>query len=233
MLPNTVAGTIARFEASGASLESYASQNGVRVLDVDGEQADLTGETTTVTGRASTVIEDTEPFVTVRDTEIDIGREKVDRRIGTAFAVRGRAAFAGSIAGEGAGAFPFTLLSAVSHVKCERLHFDTDAIREAWQDDGTLSETWMAGTKDDDHGTVMAYGEASENAASDIGLGFERGWEGYLLQGVVFASGYVAVYEDLGKSAFLRFVTETLLPHGFVPDDNGDGEQTTLGGGDD
>lgn len=228
-LPKTVAGTIGRFEAPEVTLESFSGLDGERVLDVDGEQVELDGTSATVTGRASTVIEDTEPRVRVHGTDIELDREQVDKRVGTEFAVRGQTAAADTTVEEGGGTFPFTLLSAVGKVKCERLNFDTESIRAAWKEDGSLSDTWMAGSKDDGSGTVMAYGEASEDAKSDIGLGFERSWQGYMLQGVVFASGYVAVYEDLGNTAFLRFVTETLVPHGYVPDDDADDEQQTLG----
>lgn len=227
-LPGTVAGTVGRFEADGVEFESWADEYGDRCLDVDGTQAELGTGAGTVTGRAATRIDDTRPLVTVRGTEIDLGSEEVTRRVGTEWAARGRVVSAESTVEEGGGFWPFTLLSAVSNVRCERLNFDTDAVREAWADDGTLSETWLAGSRDEDDGTVMAYGGASTDEPADIGLGFERAWEGYMLRGVVYATGYVSCYEDLGPAGFLRFVTEELVPHGYVPEDDEPGEQSTL-----
>lgn len=230
-LPGTIAGTVGRFARDGATLESWTDDYGVRVLDVDGAQTELSaGDRTTVTGRAASPFDDTEPVVRVDGTDISLDTEEVTRRVGAEWAARGRVAFAESTVEEGGGTWPFTLLSAVANVRCERLNFDTDAVRRAWSEDGTLSETWLAGSRDDGDATVMAYGDASDGEASDIGLGFERAWEGFILRGVVYESGYVAVFEDLGSTAFLRFVTAELVPFGFVPDD-GDGEQTTLGGG--
>lgn len=227
-LPGTVAGTVGRFEADPPALESYADQAGDRVLDVDGTQDGL-GDVAGVTfGRAVTRIDDTKSVVRVDGTDVTLDTEEVTRRVGTEWAARGRVVRAGSTVEEGGGAWPFTLLSAVANVRCNRLEFDTDAVRDAWDEDGTLSETWLAGSRDDADGTVMAYGEASDDEPADIGLGFERAWEGYMLRGVVYRTGFVALYEDLGDTGFLRFVTDELLPHASVPDD--DPEQTTLGG---
>jgi hypothetical protein len=227
-LPGTIAGTVGRFRTDGATLESFSGDRGTRVLDVDGEQAELGTGAATVTGRASTVIEDTEQLVHVNGTNIDIGREEVTRRIGTEFAARGRVAYAESCVEEGGGTFPFTLLSAVANVRCERLNFDTEALRKAWEDDGTLSDTWLAGSKTNGDSTVMAYGEASEHEPSDIGLGYEKAWEGYILRGVIYQSGFVAVYEDLDPGAFLRFATEEVVPFGFIPEDDDDTRQATF-----
>lgn len=229
-MPNTVAGVIGRFREPGAELRSVSTHRGERVLDLDPEQKTLDGDTTPLSGRAATYVSDTEPRVAVSGTNVSIGREEVTKPVGTEFSVRGQTVYATATVEEGGGTFPFTLLSAVGGVRCERLNFDTDAVKRAWEADGTLSDTWLAGSKDSDSGTVMAYGEASQTAENaDIGLGFERAWEGYMLRGVVYASGYVGIFEDLPDGSFLRFVEETLLPHGYVPDDNGsDGRQPSL-----
>lgn len=225
---NTVAGTIGRFRDSPPDLSGYSSSSGGRVLDVDGSQQSLAGGPATTTGRASAVFEETERVVTAVGSDITIGSETVDRRFGTSWAARGRVVYAGSVREEGGGTFPFTLLSAVAGVMCEHLHFETEAIRQAWEDDGVLSETWLAGTETDD-ATVMAYGEASLSESADIGLGFERAWEGYVLRGVVYSTGYLAVFEELSDPQFLRFVTEELVPFGFVEEEEAESGQSTLG----
>lgn len=115
--------------------------------------------------------------------------------------------------------FPLDLFYARTSREPYLLEFDVRAIHRAWEDDNTLGEVWMAGTKeetdeDEVNDVDIAYGYEAEQLSdlASIGLGFKRVWQGTVMRGVVYASGYVALYSCENASEFVRFVDGELRP---------------------
>ena len=130
------------------------------------------------------------------------------------------------------GEFLWHTLELKHDVRIERAAIDCNALADdvrEWEE----SRLWQTQTDwgdvdAGDGGTTIAYhSDASWPGDGIVGqLGFAGQWDGTYVRGTVAASGYVALYDGDTDEVAGQFVTEVLLPHSYVPDD----EQTTLRG---
>ena len=99
----------------------------------------------------------------------------------------------------------------------------------------------MAGRKEqtgepDVDNVDMRYGRGAlkkDAIQAEIGVGFETPWHGTVVKGVIYNSGYLAIYNpsSWGPMQFAGFVREEIMPVAEVPDVEEDaGEQSTLDG---
>jgi hypothetical protein len=92
---------------------------------------------------------------------------------------------------------------------------DTDALAAAWADDDALRDVWMVAESDGEDATVMKYGDAATPAdagTANTGVGFNAAFGGTVFKGVIYESGYVAVWRDIDAGGFLDFISEEILP---------------------
>ncbi|SEO73057.1 hypothetical protein SAMN05216388_1017131 [Halorientalis persicus] len=129
--------------------------------------------------------------------------------------------------GEGPLAFPFDQFYNQGG-PVERLEVDIPGLFLAWRDDDALGDVWMNGSDPGDGASINYHAKASADRQPTIGLGFERPWNGTVMRGVAFQSGYAAIYSTSSETEFIRFVGDELLPFAYVPDDEDEGEQATL-----
>lgn len=120
--------------------------------------------------------------------------------------------------------FPFDMFYAIGGEQVERLYPDVTALHDEWTGDG-LSDVWMVGQEDGD-GTTIDYHDAADMAdRPTLGVGFVMPWESTVMRGVVYASGYIAVYNTNHESRFMRFIADEIEP--FCETDS-DSRQATL-----
>lgn len=94
-----------------------------------------------------------------------------------------------------------------------RQDIDVAELHRAWSRDDVLGEVWMTSSADEEEGASIAYHDAAdESDTPTIGLGFRRPWDGTAIRGVVYESGYVALYSANTASKAVRFVADELLP---------------------
>ncbi|QLH78642.1 hypothetical protein HZS55_15690 [Halosimplex rubrum] len=132
-----------------------------------------------------------------------------------------------SVQGPGKYDFPLDLFAARTGRTPERLEIDVEKLHMSWTDAGTLGDVWMRGADGGDGATIDYHQQASADEPATIGFGFTRPWNNTVMEGVVYESGYVAVYNEDMPSAFVRFVEEELLAFTDVAD--GTADQATLG----
>lgn len=241
------AGTLARLaEPADAPFETAtASDGGLPALAVEETQRTLNNrpvqEGTAATGVTTAVDEvsvndsggDVSLVDDTRVVEHQASTEWVADPVGTGLVVPA------SVRGDTSLSFPLDLFAAQADRDVERLGVLVDQLYAAWDRDATVADVWMTTTEDAD-GTEIAYHDTVDrDTEPTLGVGFERQWNGDVYTGVVFRSGYVAVYDAEMPATFVRYAAEEVLPHAFVqqdPDDEEDGEgddQSTLpaGGG--
>ncbi len=139
-----------------------------------------------------------------------------------------------SAAGDGDLDFPFDIFYASTDRRVERLAVDVSGLHKAWADEDVLGDVWMVGAEDSQGASIDYHARASAADRPTIGLGFQRPWNATVVEGVVYRSGYVALYSVERANDFVRFVDGELGPFLFVPDDDDGGGQATLdesGGG--
>jgi hypothetical protein len=133
-----------------------------------------------------------------------------------------------SIQGPGEFDFPLDLFAARTDRRPQRLEVDVEKLHMAWDDDGVLGDVWMRGADAGDGASIDYHQRANAEEPATIGFGFERPWNGTIMEGVVYESGYVAAYNESRPTQFIRFVEEEMLPYAEVPDESS-AAQTTLG----
>lgn len=227
-----IAGTIAQLDhAADDPLETAFQGGDLPALDV--EQTQTTFEDTPVqSGVAATRIEveREQASVTVDPdgdaTGIHTTREPVLTDVTTnwvADVTESGLLAAASVGGDGPFDFPFDLIAAQTDRTPQRLTVDIEAMHEDWVEaeaDG-LADAWMTG-EDDGESTAMQYHDAADvETRPTIGLGFVRPWNGTVEKGVVYASGYVAVYTSDSATSFVQFVRDEVLPYASAGDDGG------------
>lgn len=124
-----------------------------------------------------------------------------------------------SVQGPGEFDFPLDLFAARTGRTPERLDIDVEALHMAWSDDDVLGDVWMRGADGGDGASIDYHQQASADEPATIGFGFTRPWNGTVMEGVVYESGYVAVYNESRPAPFVRFLTEELLNYVEVPDE--------------
>jgi len=141
-----------------------------------------------------------------------------------------------SVEGDGRLDFPFDLFYERCGSMVERLRVDVGEVHTDWNRKDTLGDVWMSGQDPGDGASIEYHGQADPEETPTIGLGFERPWNGTVQRGVVFESGYVAIYNETRPTAFIRFLDEELLEYAYAPGEDDEQQQATLGdagGGDD
>jgi hypothetical protein len=68
--------------------------------------------------------------------------------------------------------------------------------------------------------------DAADDQPATIGLGFTRPWGGSVFEGVVYESGYLALYDCSRPTEFVQFVEDEILPYCSTPES---AEQVLLG----
>ncbi|QLH81011.1 hypothetical protein [Halosimplex pelagicum] len=230
-----IAGTLARLdEPADEPLDSTFGDGGFPALEVSTTQDsfdDRPVQAGTVAGHVREPTRDVfisedqsgdKRIVTERDERREtIATDWVADVTGTGLVV------AESVQGSSPFAFPLDLFAARTDRQPERLVVDVEALHMAWNDAGTLGNVWMRGADGGDGASIDYHQQASADEPATIGFGFSRPWNGTVMQGVVYESGYVAVYNEDRPTAFVRFLEEELLDYAAPEDD--DGQQATLG----
>lgn len=230
------AGTVGLLDPVADPLETWLRDDADQLpaLVVEAAQADLDGDAVQ-RGTAAGCVSDTETAVSVAPDGIDAKAIDTSREVATEWLADVTDAgyvVAESTFGSGDYPFPFDLFTARTGSYVERAAIDVEAVSRQWRSDDRLYDTWMVGSNPDGTGTSIDYNQAAlphKATEASIGLGFEAAYQGTVAKGVVYASGYLAIWEDWPTRQFATFVEGEILPHASTPEDDDD-EQTTLGG---
>lgn len=233
------AGSIAVLEEPvDGPLESWSRNGGLPALDVRNTQQDLGGGSVVQSGVAGDRVPATKTDVAVADNgKVLLSNAEVAETVATewvADVVGAGFVVAESITGSGDYPFPLGLFMSRVGVPVERTHVDLQAVADTWAGD-SLHDTWMVSERDGPDAVSIDYHDhAHRGRAGDanIGLGFVLSWRGQVAKGVLYASGYLAIWESWTSATFCEFVDSEVLPHAYVLDDDDEpGEQATLGEG--
>jgi len=130
-------------------------------------------------------------------------------------------------------AFPFDLFEVATGCRLSEARLDPGAFITAQREAENAPDVWFSGSKAETEDDLdpddvdMAYGRDANQAGGNVGVGFRTSWNGRRIKGIMYASGYLAVYSDwVDTTAFAQFVREEVLPHTETPD--GEGGQATL-----
>lgn len=176
------------------------------------------GETVAQAGMVAGRVEETRQQVSTSgdgdSVTIDVDREPEIVPIATGFAADPTGSgvlLAESVAANEELPFPFDVFSGQLGASVHRLEVDVESLHDAW-DDGDALEVWMAGS--DRNGSTMAYHGSADTSEIEptIGLGFKRAWSGTTMKGVVYESGYVALYSARHPADGIQFIADELLP---------------------
>lgn len=231
-----IAGTLAVLtETADETLTSKS--NGFTTLDVR-ETLTYLDEATVQRGRACARVESQQEEIFVDGTEIETEMVGAQSEAYTEWVAD--VTDAGFIVTERTAGeepmFPFDLFEVACQTEVARAHIDTGGWAQAQQRDGNNPDIWFSGSKtvvDDDTApddVDMGYGRDANQSGGNIGVGFRTAWNGRRVKGIMYASGYIAVYSEwVGETAFAQFVREEVLPHAEAPET----AQSILDGDDD
>jgi len=215
-----IAGTLAVYtDPPDEPLSDYRRGDGIPALEVTSTQethGDSTPQRGTVAGRIEAT--DTLISVTGPPDDVDIETERVDDLTTiatdwTADVTGSGVILAESIAANEELPFPFDVFGGIANSRVQRQQIDVADLHSEWNSAGGLADVWMA-SDDSQVGTQMLYHGAATNANEPtIGLGFKRAWNGTTIKGVVYASGYVALYTARHAADGVQFVADEILPH--------------------
>jgi len=132
-----------------------------------------------------------------------------------------------SVDGDGMFDFPLDLFYNRAGSRPVRQFVDVEELHIAWADDDSLGDVWLNASDGGDGAMIDYHQRADEEQPANIGLGFERPWNGTVMRGVIYESGYCAVYNCSRPTEFVRFVEDELLP--FTEDGDEDSAQQLLG----
>lgn len=124
--------------------------------------------------------------------------------------------------------FPFGTVSDRTGRWCTRQQIDVEALGDDWQTGNKLRDTWMVGGDDGTGASIQYHEKATDAREASIGLGFELAWDGSVANGVVYASGYLAIWNEWPTNRFVRFVDEEIGPYANPMEEDDDGEQQFL-----
>lgn len=232
------AGTIAILPEETAAERLKSFQNGLRALDVQKTLAYL-DEARVQQGRVMDMVETQDEHVFVDGEAIEVEREDAEERVWTDWIAD--VTDAGFVAAERTTGsdptFPFDIFRARTGVVVEPAYVNVPAFADA-QDD---LDVWLVGRKELDEDGLerqavnMDYNDpTAAQLATDanVGLGFRTAWNSTMVRGVLYASGYLALYDNgVGPIQFARFVREEVIPHAYVPGPEDEPEQATLDSG--
>lgn len=230
-----LAGTITIFDdVLEEPLQSWFRDHGVRAIEVEDTQTSFDKRPIQRGLAAGSVTKQTEvPTIAVngdgeRDTIVTEPEEQSERLLTEWVADPTETGLLAieSVDGDGEFDFPLDLFAAKTGARPLRQIVDVEAVHMAWDDEDALGDVWL-NASDDGTGAAMAYHQqADDDQPATIGLGFRRAWSGTVMRGVVYESGYLAIYNCSQPAEFVRFVDEELLEYCEPRDDN---LQATLG----
>jgi len=126
-------------------------------------------------------------------------------------------------------------IAAKTGVEVTETRVDVDGFAERIRKEAKAPNAWNVSRQKDYGGgmekTSIDYHQSADlDSAADgtIGLGFEYFWDQTRVEGIVYESGYVALYSDTISEVFGAWVREEVLPHLYVPDVDDESEQSTL-----
>jgi len=131
-----------------------------------------------------------------------------------------------SIAGEGMLDFPLGLFYNQTGQQPLRQYVNVNQLFRTWDRDDVLGDVWMTSAEFGD-GATIAYHDDADGTEPTNGLGFKRPWNGSAVRGVVYESGYLALYDCGAPADFAHFVEDELLEY-MTDGDEEDGVQATL-----
>lgn len=228
-----IAGTIAVLEDPlDEPIESTGGSGGFTTVDVI-ETLEGFDDTDIQHGRVCDTIETRMDNVGVTDGgAIEVDTETRIDRVWTPWVAD--ATDAGFVAAERTHGeeFPWTIFAARCRTSVDRVEIDVGDIVASFRDRDRAVDVWMVGANSG--GAEIRYhsnARPADATRADIGVGFELPWQGTTAEGVMYRSGYVAIYsEGWGPRKFAAFVRDVVLPYAAVPEDD-EGEQDTLGEG--
>lgn len=230
-------------------LESFYRRTPERALDVDTTQEGFDGRPVQ-DGTAVTTVEDTQTsvaFLAAPDDSdgeysgVDVEREDTARVVATEWVAdpQGTGLLAAESTTE-AGApvpFPFDMIEARTGREVRLLEVNIQELYESWRRRDDLAEVWLKGVEDDggdddSGGTRLDYHNRADldEEPADLAVGFRHRWGGSLARGVVYSSGYLALYNVTMPGAFLSFAEEEVLEYTTGADlAREENDQATLG----
>jgi hypothetical protein len=228
-----IAGTLAVLEEPAAEpLETATSGGTLPALDVRTTQTDLQGDAVAQQGHAGgTVRAQTEDVMVARtrddEKEPIVVTERVEGReehhTEWVADVTGHGiVLIGSLGGSDELPFPLDLMASQTDRAIQPTSIDLESLAVTWNLND--EQTWYTGDSDDDGTTLGYHDQAGHPAGANVGLGFSRSWRSTGCRGVVYESGYVAIYRDWTAAVAIKFVAEEILPHA-----RADSQQQSLG----
>jgi len=225
-----IAGTLGLLESpADEALNSHSGMVGA--LDVRDTQEYLDGGVVQ-SGVAAAQREVTDELVHVTGSDIEVERTETSHWTHTEWVADVQTGFvlAERTAGSDPG-FPWGVFRAATGRTVASAAIDTAAFIDA-QDD---PDVWFTGAdvdgRDDvrmDYHAAASLGSTAD--APNIGVGFDIPWQGTTMRGIVYASGYVALFEETaGPVQFATFVRDEVLPFAANPEDD-DEQQESLPG---
>jgi len=127
-------------------------------------------------------------------------------------------------------------IAAKTGVEVMETRVDVDAFAARIREEAEAPNAWNVSRQQDYGGgmeeTSIDYHRSADLGSAEggtIGLGFEYFWDDARVEGIVYESGYVALYSDSIAEVFGAWIREEVLPHLYVPDVDGEEtEQDTL-----
>lgn len=226
-----IAGTIALLDEPATAELQSDDYGGFATIDVRDEQQYLDGATVQ-NGRACSLVEGTTEAIGVSGTHIEVETVGTQDRVWTEWVAD--VTDVGFVAAERtAGSnptFPFDMFEAATGADVSVARLDPGAFVSQREDCELWFSGWKRETGENEPNNVdMGYGNHAKQSGGNVGAGFETSWNGTTVRGVIYASGYVSVFNSsFGPIQFAAFVRDAVLPVASVPEDGEDGEQATL-----
>ena len=200
--------------------------------NIQGERIESFDGGSLVTGSASGVVTRDRDIPVVGEDFITIEREKEFREVYVEFLADLPSGWITVDSSDGE--FLWDFLSLKHNVEIKRAEIDVNALASEIREWGD-AEVWQSQTDWGDTEDEIAAGGVTIAYHSDASwpsgdrtdqLGFEGLWDGVYVRGTVARSGYLALYDGDTDELAGEFVSEVLVPHCSIPED----EQDTLGG---
>lgn len=235
------AGTLAQLERPADDpVQSWCRPDDSRALDVRTTQHGLGDDRPVQHGYAAAEVETTETDVAVLGSDanptVDVERRDTRERVATEWTAD--LTGTGVVAAESVHPaeplpFPFGMFSARTGSDVVPLVVDVAELKDAWESDDRIRSLWLKGEKPapDSDAAALAYNASADvDGQANIGVGFNLRWSGSVARGVVYESGYLALYSAETETAFMSFIRDEILEHSTAvdPSDDGDDDQTTL-----
>ena len=130
-------------------------------------------------------------------------------------------------------AWPYSAFETRTGREIRKVKVDPGAFVQAQEDAGRDTKVEYVGRTEGEDSTSIEWGKGatqSRATSADVGVALTTFWDGEFVRVIVYASGYIAVWEpeEWPASAFARFVTEEVLPAAYISEDHEESDQATL-----